>query len=453
MGGLVDTDTNRAQVKQMLTDYFNLFQNEYQTWGRHVNVTFEDFGPSTNPDETQQRAMAVTVAGLHPFAVLDGASASVMDAQLAQQGILVLGNIVPINDETAFAPYLWASLEPGSAELLMASAAQYAENRLAGRVAQWAGDPAYQHKTRTFGLVYPNADPDISFVDKAFAEAGVKLTAKIGYDAEPQFTSEAPTIVAKLKSDGVTTVIDAVDVIDNETFTKVADAQQYYPEWFSPGVDASDLTILSRQYDQKEWAHAFGFGQEPPGPAKDIYWNTLLDWYYGPNQPSWRTANPGPDNAVYSQFVELLFTGIHMAGPTLNAYTFQSGMFAYPASGGSYCGCVTMNGIKYGPGVIPGLDNYNTPVDVDQYWWDPNLIAPDEIAGIVGKGAYRYMYDGQRTPLFGHWPDTEPPAFQTANTITTNSFATLPASDTNPTYPCTSCPSSGSSGPGPGAQS
>jgi hypothetical protein len=454
MGGLTDTDKNRAQVKQMVNDYVNLFGNEYQTWGRHVNVTFEDFGPNTLPDETQQRAMAVTISGLHPFMVLDQVSASVMDSQLAQQGILVLGNIAPLKDEAAFAPYLWAVVEPGSPDLLMASSAQYVENRLMGKPARWAGDPAYQKETRTFALVYPNATPDLDFINSQFAQAGVKLTEEIAYDPVPQFSAEAPTIVSKLKAKGITTVIDAVDPIDNSTFTKVADAQNYFPEWFSPGVDASDLTILARQNDPKEWAHAFGFGQVPPAPAKDNWWNTILDWYYGPNQPAWRSSNPGPGNALYSQFLLEAFTGIHMAGPTLNANTFRAGMFAYPASGGTYCGCITTNGVKYGPGIIPGgADNYNTPVDVDQYWWDPNLVAADPIAGITAKGNYRYMYGGQRTPLFGHWPQGEPPAFQIAGSISTNDLTTLPASDTPPTYPCSTCPSSGSSGPGPGSQS
>jgi hypothetical protein len=454
MGGLTDTDKNRAQVKQMVTDYVNLFENEYQTWGRHINVMFEDYGPQVLPDETQQRAMAVTIAGLHPFMVLDQASASVMDAQLAQQGILTLGNIVPLKDEAAFAPYLWAMAEPGSPDLLMASSAEYVANRLMGLPARWAGDPAYQHETRTFALVYPNATPDIDLINSQFAKAGVKLVEEIAYDPVPNFAPEAPTIISKLKSKGVTTVIDAVDPIDNQTFTKVADAQNYFPEWFSPGVDATDLTILARMFDQKEWAHAFGFGQVPPAPAKDNWWNTILDWYYGPGQPAWRSANPGPGNALYAQFIIGAFLGIHMAGPTLNANTFQAGMFAYPASGGTYCQCITTNGIKYGADVLPnGADNYNTPVDVDQYWWDPNLVAADPIAGITAKGNYQYMYGGQRTPLFNHWPKGEPAAFQTAGSINTNDLTTLPPSDTPPNYPCTACPSSGSSGPGPGPQS
>ena len=45
--------------------------------------------------------------------------------------------------------------------------------------------------------------------------------------------------------------------------TKEATAQGYFPEWVVLGYAYTDTAVFGRQYDQKQWAHAFGVSLLP----------------------------------------------------------------------------------------------------------------------------------------------------------------------------------------------
>ena len=45
--------------------------------------------------------------------------------------------------------------------------------------------------------------------------------------------------------------------------TQAATAQGYFPEWLVSGTVLTDSTVMGRQYDQRQWAHAFGLSVLP----------------------------------------------------------------------------------------------------------------------------------------------------------------------------------------------
>src|SRR5690606_35112467 len=106
--------------------------------------------------------------------------------------------------------------------------------------------------------------------------------------------------------------------------------QGYFPEWVITGTVLTDTTTFGRQYDQRQWAHAFGVSPLALRQApEDGEARRLHRWYYGEEPPSIRNA------AVIFEPIRVLMMGLHMAGPNLTPETFRAGLFAYPPSGDS----------------------------------------------------------------------------------------------------------------------
>jgi hypothetical protein len=61
----------------------------------------------------------------------------------------------------------------------------------------------------------------------------------------------------------VTTVVFLGDPVMPIYLTKAATDQNYYPEWIITGTVLTDSTALGRNYDQTQWAHAFGISSLP----------------------------------------------------------------------------------------------------------------------------------------------------------------------------------------------
>lgn len=51
--------------------------------------------------------------------------------------------------------------------------------------------------------------------------------------------------------------------------TQAATAQDYFPDWLVSGTVLTDSTVMGRQYDQRQWAHAFGLSVLPAKTPAD----------------------------------------------------------------------------------------------------------------------------------------------------------------------------------------
>ena len=173
--------------------------------------------------------------------------------------------------------------------------------------------------------------------------------------------------------------------------TKAATKNDYHPEWISMGVGNTDIAALARTFDQDQWKHAFGVGgiympvQGLTAGPSDL----AFQWYWGPNA------------GAYSQAVvtdlELLYAGIHMAGPKLTPQTYKDGMFSRPPVGGEAEGQVTSTGRFYGKAAKLPYNEYLTGGDVALVWWDTETVGPSVAVNLPDSaGVWQYMDGGKR---------------------------------------------------------
>ena len=436
-------------VEDAVRDALPIFEKTYQQWGRKLDVQVVE---ASGPDEAAQRADAVSVLAMKPFAVVDVTShasgsgteygSSVFLTSIAKQKVLALGGNAPNKLSIAQDPYRWPLNIDFAANALLG--AELINKNLAGKPAQYAGDAALQSKKRVFGDVRSESDlaPDFQPMFDELKKGGVKVAQDLTYTPPLDATQvsaaadeAAPTLVAKLKDAGVTSIL----VLPNEyqmtsALTKAASKNDYHPEWIVMGVGNIEIAALARTFDQDQWKHAFGVsGIYMPvqgltaGPS-----DLAFQWYWGPNVGNY-------SQPVVTEF-ELLYAGIHMAGPKLTPETYKAGMFSRPAVGGAAEGQVTSTGRYYGKTGKLGYDEYLTGGDVAPIWWDTETVGPSVAVNLADSaGVYQYL-DGGKRYIKGQIPSNVK-FFDKSNSI--NVITTVPPKDVQPDYPCDGCPSSG----------
>lgn len=366
-----------------LNSYIALFNRTFELYGRHVVLkSFTGQGDYILEDQGQDQAAAQADAvTAHDLGAFADVSFQVKGSNpywtgLAQEGVIAMGPLgFPDSYYQRHAPYWWSFNADGS------QGAEYLGNavceRAAGLPAQFAGEADLAGRIRAFGLVTPDNPEYLEVADQiqgALAGCGVKLAKRISYAINvTTYESEATSIVAQLKTAGVTSVICYCDPIVPVFLSDSAHAQGYFPEWFEPYY----LDAQGRLEDQSEWAHAISDGgQYAPRSANEAY-NALA------------LAQPGatPREQYYDQayFTLLqLFIGLQAAGPDLTPASFARGMASLPES------ALGMQGHwQFGPG------RYSPPADLQVGWWDPNAVSNKD----GGKGAWLSCDGGKWFPI------------------------------------------------------
>ena len=403
------------------------FERQFSMWGRKIKlVRFK----GTGSDETSARADAVKVATeIGAFASLGGPGQQGSYAEeLANRGVLCLGCGLSVPDSTFQdnAPYMWGnSMTP---EQYLPILGDYVINKLFKRKAIYAGDPKMHSKTRVFGSVHFEQDPPVfGATEKIVAERG----AKVGYKDKVSLTyqlviaelaEKARSMVSQLKEAGVTTVIFLGDPIMPSYLTKAATDQDYFPEWVITGTVLTDTTVFGRQYDQKQWSHAFGISPLPVRqPRENLEGWRFHQWAYGKPPAAAKTVG------VIYEPIRLLMWGIHLAGPALSAESFRDGLFAYPPTGGT-----PLNPqISFGDHGYFEQPDYQAVDDMTEVWWDPTAKGQDE-QGKDGDGMMRYANGGKRFRA-GQLTKSPPDVFTTAGSVLL--FKTPPKDQAPPSYP------------------
>lgn len=437
LGGAADEPPDVIQTRK---DFVAMLQDVSETYGREVElIEFEGTGPGDDPVAAQADAVNI-VENLKPFAVLNGpAQTPVFAEEMARNKVICISCGLALPDEFAqmHAPYIWG-IQPSAEEFLM-NLTGYVQNSLLGKKAEFAGDPAMHDQERVFGVVHFEQDPPVfSALTDRIAECG----AQQGYEAKVTETYEfeigklperAATVIAKMKAEGVTTVIFLGDPLMPIYLTQQATAQDYHPEWVIAGTVFTDTSALGRLYDQDQWRHAFGVSNLSARTPREISGAYQLhEWYFG--KPPAASKNSGVILPPLSQ----LFLGIHLAGPDLNPQTYQAGLFGAPASGGG----PTTPLVSYGPdsgfkriGDNCELDaprpDYFAIDDTVEIWWDADATGVDE-SGKEGKGMWVYANGAARYGP-GQMPTDGSKAFVRENTVTI--YDEIPEADRVPDYP------------------
>jgi hypothetical protein len=208
----------------------------YETWGRDIDLRFVE---SSGVDEAAQRADAVRIKELEPFAVMDvvPAGLDVLDAELANSKILTFGYATSFSEALQQAPYRWGHSDT---QANASNGAEVIGKQLAKKKAEFGGDDV-KSQTRKFGLVYVDDILDIDQFKKSMTQYGAQLTIDLPFEAsgstlgDPASAQEqAPTIVQRMKDAGVTTVILVTDVAMTNALMMNATQQEWNPSGSSP---------------------------------------------------------------------------------------------------------------------------------------------------------------------------------------------------------------------------
>jgi hypothetical protein len=239
-----------AYTEDAYRDWSEVFAHSFNTWGREIE--FEVVTPS-GADEAAQHADALAVAEKKPFAVIVQAAGTgqVFASDLVAKKILVFYSGITNEEASKQAPYRWLFGTDSNAAAV--NGAQFAARQLNGETAKWSGD--FVDEQRVFGAVHPERGIDWQFFQSTAKEEKLKLAP--GTDlvySVPLDTStstqvqqqEAPTLVAKFKDAGVTTVLLYATYTMTGYLFKAADSLDYHPEWVFPGFGVSDIEITAR---------------------------------------------------------------------------------------------------------------------------------------------------------------------------------------------------------------
>ena len=439
-----------STVEQAYADAAAIFERTNEQWGRTVEFEYFD---STGGDEAAQRADAVAVLAMKPFAVIDvggrnSPAGDVFQTLIAQGKVLSISATTGTNRQSiAQSPYRWTATTDYTATAIIG--AEFVGKQLVGKKAEYAGDDL-KSKARVFGVIRSTAAnaPELEYVNDELARYDVRTAVDLEYEpgsdsatARQVAEQNAGPMVARLKDAGVTSLILlAADYPTVGALTRAMKEQEYFPEIVTMGVGLIDIGLLARgtppgEFDQDVWSHAFGvLTLYPPvvgvtaGPS-----DLTFRWFWGDDQGVyWQTG---------FATAEILFSGIHMAGPNLTPATFKKGMFARPAVGGLAEDMRTSTIRAYGKKAGLPYDEYMVGGDAVLAWWDPEQVGPSvSVAVADAKGNWMFLDEAKRYGR-GDIPAKAKKFFDPATSM--NAFAAVPAADQMPAYPCDDCPVAG----------
>ena len=230
---------------------------------------------------------------MKPFAVMNlisGFDLKVLESGLAAAKIVTQGYSASYADSAKVSPYLWGSADNNATAI---NSAEVLGKQLVGKKAEFAGkDVAGQ--TRKFGVVSDGTIDDSLFTDH-FRDFGGKVTATatIPVDADA-IQAAVPTIITRLKSAGVTTIVPFTGAGGVQALMETASKQDYFPEWFFTGASYQDIGILARNYPPEQWRArvrdlVHPAVDEADDPATEAR-TDVVTWYWGPNAGTFSAA-------------------------------------------------------------------------------------------------------------------------------------------------------------------
>ena len=386
---LQDTPADIARTITALAQYFN---THYQFYGRKLNIEFYNGqGQLTNEllgnGQAQAEADAVTVGQqMKTFGDMSAESEPYADA-LSRQGVVGFGDPYMSQQwHEQHAPYIWSIAADGTK--VASFAAEYEVQKLcpAGSPAVYAGGNL-KNAPRKFASLAPDNSwyqESVQVARGISQKAGCNPGENIEYQLDlGTMSNQAANIIAKLQSDGVTTILCGCDPIIPVFLSSQAARQNYFPEFIITGTALTDQDIVGQLWNQQFAAHAFGIS---PNEIAVPSTQTLGYAAY----KAVRNDEPafGVD-LIYDQMA-MMAIGIQMAGPNLTPQTFQAGMQAYP-------GHIGPAGYwDFAPG------NYTIGEDVHEICW--NATATSTYNGKQGA----YIETSNQRWTFGNIPGGKP---------------------------------------------
>ncbi|MEA3076187.1 MAG: hypothetical protein QOF60_1095 [Actinomycetota bacterium] len=390
---ITDQPEDIRRTISALAEYFN---KRFQFYGRKINIQFYNGTGSSTKEllgggQAEAEADATTASETKgAFAEINGGTPPFSDA-LAGKKVIAFGAPYLSRDwMIAHRPYNWSIATDCS--IIVESVGEVVAKQLIGKPAAYAGT-GLKDKPRTFAALAPENPWYQQCVDagerQLKKDTGKGFDLRIAYKLDiNSMSNQAASVIAKLKSENITTVLMGTDPIFPVFLSSKAKEQGYNPEWIIAGTAATDLDIVGQLYDQDQWSHAFGvsyLGRQLPTRAGLGYaaYKTVRQ-----DEPAFAVE------LIYAQ-MDMLAIGLQMAGPNLTADTYEQGMFNFPGGSGPY-GTWGFD-----------ADSYTPTQDYRILSWNVNKVSPENNK----KGGYDESYGGQRFKLGTLPPEPQPRVF------------------------------------------
>lgn len=384
------------QQKAFLAKAETFINDKYELYGRTVDIVFyQGACEPAPPDENCYRQDAKRVVQVHhPFAVTyeNNVNAPWFQDQLTRLGVVNLGGWHFFDDfNRAQRPFHYDAYMGGEYQAQLAG--EYWCKRLAGRRAQYAGDPALQRQTRKVAIIVQENPLNRASADKlkSIIEGCDRNGALIDTYASDTTTaaSQSTSAIAKFKQNGITSILWFSDPVAPVYFTEQSTQQNYFPEHVLVGSGLLDYDPIAQLYDERQWSHAFGPSDisDWPGLAKT---DAAIVWREGGGKEG---EVPYTGVNLAWGYLAIVAAGAQQAGPGLNPASFERGVLTLPPTGGD----------RFHPLADFGGGDYTAVSDAREVYWDPNAES-----AINGKnGAYISLHDGRRS-THGEWQSGEP---------------------------------------------
>jgi hypothetical protein len=389
---ILDRPADIQRTVSALADYFN---THFQFYGRKLKVNFyngagSEINELLGGGQAEAEADAVKVAEeIKAFAELNGATPPFTDA-LARRKVVAFGTPFLSREwHEQRRPYNWSANTDCS--IITESTSEFVVKQMFDKNAEYAGD-GLKGKPRKYAVLAPENPWYQQCVDageRIVTKAGHPYDVRIAYKLDlATLSNQAASVIAKLKSENVTTIVCGCDPIFPVFLSNKASEQGYNPEWVLAGTAQTDLDLVGQLDDQDQWSHAFGVS----------YLGTFRPLRAGLGYAAYKTVRKDePAFAVEAIYAEmyLLALGVQLAGPNLTPQSFEKGMFSYPGGTGPF------GTWGFGP------QKYTPTQDYRVIWWDPDGIS----AYNNEKGTYREAFGGRRFKA-GTLPTTDAGLFK-----------------------------------------
>ncbi len=310
--GIHETLDDLLRTAYGLADYFD---RNFQFYGRRiVPVIWQGSGLASQEivggGQDAANADAIHAAELNIFADVSAITPPYADALVKQRIIAVGAPYMSRRWYADRAPYAWGATPDCS--IIAETAAEVAVKYLINRPADHAGGDLH-NRPRKLGLIAPDVPWYQDCVNdgvRRIRQAGGDFASVVAYSISDlsTFTTQAGSLVAKLKDQGITSVACACDPVLPLFLTAKATEQNYFPEWFVLGTALTDTDIVGQFYDQAQWQHAAGISLI--GPQQPLRASLGYRAY-----KSVRSDEPSQAVDLIYYAMEMSAIAIQMAGP------------------------------------------------------------------------------------------------------------------------------------------
>ena len=243
---------------------------------------------------------------------------------------------------------------------------------------------------RKLGIVTPEIEANVLAAKRVIAAvkacSGTDVPLYTYVSDIERATEQTQATVSGLIRDKVTTVACMCDPIAPAFLTSGMTSNSYFPEFLLTGTQFSDADLVGRLYDKQQMEHAFGVSTIPAQVPLDQS-DSAKVW-----QDMGQSGHPCEKNGcgIDWSYVNLLGTGLQMAGPRLDPSTFERGLLTLPPDGGW-----DKSGHRADVGLWKfGQNDYTWLSDTREVYWSPSKVSPVD----GQQGAYVGVNGGRRWP-------------------------------------------------------